>query len=201
VSTSSLVGNAIGAQKFQLAIDISRLAVCVIVALGLCSGTLLIFFYFRFVTMFTSDPVVDAIADRSKFFMAVFVLFDGVQGVCSGVLRGSGKQSVGAVLNLTAFYVIGLPMAYVFTFKLGAGVNGLLVGISMGTLFQDCALLYLLFCKAEYVYQKVIDKTSNSNGESNGSESAVGSESEKYLMVTNPVEKADGEEEEGVEMV
>ena len=178
--------------------DISRLAVCVIVVLGLSSGALLIVFYFRFVTVFTSDPAVDAIADRSKYFMAVFVVFDGVQGVCSGVLRGSGKQSIGAVLNLTAFYVIGLPMAYLFTFTLGMGVNGLLVGISMGTLFQDCALLYLLFCRADYVYQKVVDTTGSSKATS--SEAAAGNESAKYLIVANSTDQVDGEED-GIEMV
>ena len=43
-------------------------------------------------------------------------LFDGTQGVCGGVLRGAGKQTVGAALNLFAFYCVGLPISLVLGF-------------------------------------------------------------------------------------
>jgi MATE family multidrug resistance protein len=33
-----------------------------------------------------------------------------------GVLTGSGKQTVGAVVNLGAFYLLGIPMAVLLAF-------------------------------------------------------------------------------------
>jgi MATE family multidrug resistance protein len=33
-----------------------------------------------------------------------------------GVLTGSGKQTIGAVVNLGAFYLLGIPMAVLLAF-------------------------------------------------------------------------------------
>jgi MATE family multidrug resistance protein len=43
-------------------------------------------------------------------------IFDGTQSVCGGVLRGAGKQSAGAAINLFAFYCVGLPISLVLGF-------------------------------------------------------------------------------------
>ncbi|KAL2651203.1 hypothetical protein R1flu_019331 [Riccia fluitans] len=43
--------------------------------------------------------------------VALSSVFDGIQGVLSGIARGCGRQDMGAVINLTAFYIVGLPSA------------------------------------------------------------------------------------------
>ena len=39
--------------------------------------------------------------------VALFQVFDGLSAVTAGILRAVGKQFTGALLNLSAYYVIG----------------------------------------------------------------------------------------------
>lgn len=68
------------------------------------------------------------------------------------MLRGAGKQFIGAVANVIAFYVIGLPMAWFLCFNCGFRVKGLMMGIAFGTFFQVVVLLVLILGFEEYVY-------------------------------------------------
>lgn len=39
--------------------------------------------------------------------VALFQVFDGLSAIAGGILRAIGKQFTGALLNLSAYYVIG----------------------------------------------------------------------------------------------
>lgn len=47
-----------------------------------------------------------------------------VQGVTGGVLRGAGKQMVGALINLVGHYFIGLPIGVSLMFAAKMGIIG-----------------------------------------------------------------------------
>lgn len=89
-------------------------------------------------------------------FLSFFTVMDGVQGVCSGILRGTGNQKLGAYANLFAFYALGLPCAWLFCFKLRWGVNGLLMGISFGTVFQSSFLLFMIIFREGSIFSQTI---------------------------------------------
>lgn len=46
------------------------------------------------------------------------------QGVCGGVIRGVGKQKVGALCNLVGHYFIGFPIGVALTFAAKMGIVG-----------------------------------------------------------------------------
>lgn len=56
----------------------------------------------------------------------VFVLMDVTcpQCTCGGVLRGTGNQKVGAIVNAIGYYVIGLPIGIALMFAAKLGVIG-----------------------------------------------------------------------------
>ena len=81
---------------------------------------------------FTSDSQVLEIGVALLAIAAVFQLFDGLQGVGTGVLRGLGDTRTPMLWNLGAHWGIGLPLAYVLAFQLGLGVAGLWWGLSSG---------------------------------------------------------------------
>ncbi len=56
---------------------------------------------------------------RPRYFVlaAAFQLFDGIQVVASGVLRGAGETSLPMVCTLVAHWGIGLPIGYVLAFE------------------------------------------------------------------------------------
>ena len=46
------------------------------------------------------------------------------QTVCGGVLRGTGRQAVGAAVDLLGYYLIGLPIAISLMFPLEKQIFG-----------------------------------------------------------------------------
>jgi MATE family multidrug resistance protein len=89
---------------------------------------------------FTSDQRVLEIGVGLLFIAAVFQLFDGVQGVATGALRGLGDTRTPMLWNLAGHWVIGLPLGYTLCFTLGMGVMGLWWGLSIGLIICGVAL-------------------------------------------------------------
>ena len=169
VATASIVGNALGSKKREYAIQMSHYAILTIIGAELCLGVLMRLFGRFFCSAFTDDAGVLETTFELIIFLSIFCIVDGLQGVCSGVLRGAGQQTVGACCNVFSFYVLGLPCAWFLCFNEGLRVPGLMVGISSGTSFQVLCLCYLIYRTPDYIFQyQLKDESSNSNDEGAG---------------------------------
>ncbi|KAG2605641.1 hypothetical protein PVAP13_4NG083900 [Panicum virgatum] len=62
------------------------------------------------------------------------------------VARGCGWQKIGACINLGAYYVAGIPCAYLIAFVLRVGGMGLWLGIICGLLVQVLLLMVVTLC-------------------------------------------------------
>ncbi|THH12588.1 hypothetical protein EW146_g7558 [Bondarzewia mesenterica] len=60
--------------------------------------------------------------------VASFQIADGLAGSCGGVLRGQGRQHLGALFNIIAYYVLALPMGICLAFRYDLGLEGLWIG-------------------------------------------------------------------------
>jgi len=89
---------------------------------------------------FTSDPGVLEVGVTLLFVAAIFQLFDGVQGVATGALRGLGDTRTPMLWNLAGHWFIGLPLGYALCFVFGMGVIGLWWGLSIGLIICGVAL-------------------------------------------------------------
>uniref|UniRef100_A0A452ZNE3 Protein TRANSPARENT TESTA 12 n=1 Tax=Aegilops tauschii subsp. strangulata TaxID=200361 RepID=A0A452ZNE3_AEGTS len=65
--------------------------------------------------------------------LAMSVVFDGLQCVLSGVVRGCGQQKMAAFGNLGAYYLVGIPAAFFFAFVFHLG--GMVVPLSLCFIF------------------------------------------------------------------
>lgn len=92
---------------------------------------------------FTRDQAVIALGASLLFVAAVFQLFDGLQAVATGVLRGLGETRVPMVTNLVGHWFIGLPLGYTLCFVLGMGVVGLWWGLSSGLIVCGAVLVWV----------------------------------------------------------
>jgi MATE family multidrug resistance protein len=90
---------------------------------------------------FTSDPGVLATSRSLLVAAAVFQVFDGLQVVSAGVLRGAGETRMPMVVNLVAHWAIGLPIGYAIAFPLRGGVLGLWIGLAAGLIAAGSSLL------------------------------------------------------------
>ena len=59
-----------------------------------------------------------------------------VQAMIQGVLKGTGKQMSGAVLNFVAYYVVGFPVGVVLAVVVGMGTLGMWIGLLLGSVLQ-----------------------------------------------------------------
>ena len=60
--------------------------------------------------------------------VASFQVADGLAGSCGGVLRGLGRQHLGAAFNIVAYYVLALPLGITLAFRAEYGLQGLWIG-------------------------------------------------------------------------
>ncbi len=72
---------------------------------------------------------------------AAFQLFDGLQVVGSGILRGMGQTRPAALFNLAGYYLLALPLAYWLAFPLGMGLAGIWWGLCLGLVVVAALLL------------------------------------------------------------
>jgi MATE family, multidrug efflux pump len=90
---------------------------------------------------FTSDAGVLEVGVSLLTIAAIFQIFDGVQGVATGILRGLGDTRSPMLWNLAGHWLIGLPLGYVLCFTAGLGAVGLWWGLSTGLIICGVALL------------------------------------------------------------
>src|SRR5580693_6864846 len=84
------------------------------------------------VSAFTNDARVIAIGVDLVRIAALFQLFDGVQAVAAGALRGAGDVRFPFVANVVAHWLVGFPIALVLGFALHGGAQGLWWGLTAG---------------------------------------------------------------------
>jgi MATE family multidrug resistance protein len=82
--------------------------------------------------LFTPDAAVIAAAATILRVAAFFQLFDGLQIVVTGSLRGAGDTRTPMVCHLIGYWVIGLPLGALLCFGRGLGAPGLWMGLSAG---------------------------------------------------------------------
>ena len=88
-----------------------------------------------------SDPLVIQVGARLLLVAAAFQLFDGLQTVATGALRGSADTRTPMLANLIAYWFIGLPTGYVLCFRFGWGAVGIWIGLCIGLILIGSVLL------------------------------------------------------------
>ncbi|KAF7020720.1 hypothetical protein CFC21_033782 [Triticum aestivum] len=143
---STRVSNELGAGRPRAA----RLAVHVAMFLAISEGTVMaaVVLRVRYIWghAYSSEEEVVSYVARMLLVILVVNFFDGIQCVLSGVARGCGWQKICAFINLGAFYIVGVPAAYIIAFVLHVGGMGLWMGIICGVLVQVLLLTIITLC-------------------------------------------------------
>uniref|UniRef100_A0A8C8VMN2 Multidrug and toxin extrusion protein n=1 Tax=Pelusios castaneus TaxID=367368 RepID=A0A8C8VMN2_9SAUR len=93
--------------------------------------------------IFTTDKEIVTLVSKVMLILAPFHLLDATAATCGGVLRGTGKQKIGAIANAVGYYVIGFPIGISLMFGAKLGVIGLWIGMAICIFLQ--ALSFLIF--------------------------------------------------------
>ncbi|XP_077379837.1 multidrug and toxin extrusion protein 1-like [Festucalex cinctus] len=144
-AASVRVGNALGAGNIEQArLSCKVSIICAFIVACFVGSSITIS---RSVIGYIFTTEQDILA-RVYDVLIVFVflhLSDAVAGVSGGVIRGAGKQKVGALCNLVGHYFIGFPIGVALTFATNMGIVGLWTGLTICVLMQAVFFLIYLY--------------------------------------------------------
>jgi multidrug resistance protein, MATE family len=106
-----------------------------------CSGLLFVSSSRSIARLFSPDPAVIRVGATLLLVAAAFQLFDGLQAVTTGALRGAGDTITAMLANFVAYWLIGLPLGYFLCFRRGWGALGIWIGLCIGLMVIGSALL------------------------------------------------------------
>jgi len=135
------VGQAVGRRDPRGVRDAGWAALVIGVGFMACAAVALVAIPRPIIRLFTDDAAVMATGVSLLVIAAGFQLFDGMQGVATGILRGLGDTRTAMVSNLAGHWLLGLPVGYALCFVAGWGVTGLWLGLSAGLISVSLVLV------------------------------------------------------------
>jgi len=87
---------------------------------------------------------------RLLIVAGIFQIFDGLQVVASGSLRGLSDVNVPMALIAGCYWGIGLPLAWYLAFAQGYGVTGIWMGLAIALALASMALNARFLAKSAF---------------------------------------------------
>jgi len=138
------VGNQIGKRDaFNLNRAGNTSFIIALIFMAFCA-TIFIVFHNFFPTLYVDDPELISLAGTLIVVAGFFQLSDGVQVVGLGALRGMSDVKIPTIITLIAYWVLGIPVSYLFGFVWDFGPQGIWLGLLVG-LSASAVALYVRF--------------------------------------------------------
>lgn len=94
------------------------------------------------IALYTHDPQVMAVGPGLFVLVGTFQIFDGIQTVLTGALRGMGETRIPMLANLVGYWLLGLPMGLTLCFVFHWGLYGLWSGLTLALIVIALTLLW-----------------------------------------------------------
>lgn len=143
------VGQEMGRGDLARAALMGRLALGLATAAMALSGLCFWLLPGLLARLFTPDPTVIAVAASLFPIAACFQIFDGLQCVAAGALRGAGDTQAPMLANLAGYWGLGLPLGWALGFPGGLGARGVWWGLALALVFT-AAVLTLRFLRGTW---------------------------------------------------
>jgi MATE family multidrug resistance protein len=130
-SAAVAVGHATGAGDHARARRAGWLSLLLGVGFMVIAGLAFFLFPIPLIKLYTSDPLVLSMGPALLGLAAAFQIFDGVQTVCTGALRGLGETRYPMLANFFGYWVFGLPLGLMLCFVFHWGIYGLWIGLTI----------------------------------------------------------------------
>ncbi|KAL5525226.1 ERC1_3 [Sanghuangporus sanghuang] len=144
VAASVRIGNLLGERNAHRANIASKAALLVVSAIEVTNSAILLVFRNKWGYLFNDDSEVVRLVASILPLVALYQIVDGLQVCCAGVLRARGKQATGALLNLSAYYIFGIPIGLWLAFPRNLGLKGLWIGLAVALSY--CSVVGLCLC-------------------------------------------------------
>lgn len=155
IASSTRIANFIGARRIQCAKLASKIGIYGSLMTGIINCFALIILRVPLAKMFSKDEGVVKMTIDIFPLIAVVQIFDSMNAVAGSCLRGQGMQRIGSYINLFAYYVIGMPLAWFFGYYLDFKLFGLWISIGFGLFLIGLSESWFVL-KADW--QKILDE-------------------------------------------
>jgi len=135
------VGQAIGRHDLLGARNAGNTAILLGALFMFCMSIVLLVFPQQIARIYTNNPVLIHNAVVLLAAGAAFQLFDGLQTVATGALRGTGDTRTPMVCHFCAYWLMGLPFGAWLCFRYHWGPLGLWIGLSASLILIGILLL------------------------------------------------------------
>ena len=135
------VGHAIGANNPARARRAGLLAIGLGAGFMALMAVLFLVLPQPIIRIWTGDPSVLTLGAHILAIVAGFQIFDGIQTVSTGALRGLGETRFPMLMNLTAYWILGLPIGALLCFHFGWGLSGLWTGLTVSLILIGIVLI------------------------------------------------------------
>ena len=98
---------------------------------------------------FVGDPQVVLLTSQLLLIAGIFQIFDGIQVVSSGALRGFEDTRVPMFIGILSYWVVALPVSWLAGFVLGGGAQGVWIGFVVGLAVAAATLLWRVIWKMD----------------------------------------------------
>lgn len=172
-AASVLVGQAVGRGDTEGTRSAARAAFACGVAFMTMTGVIFLSLPEPLARLYSRDLGVIGVAASLIPIAGVFQIFDGIQVVASGVLRGLGDTRAPMVANLLGYWVVGIPVSLYLGFGAQLGPVGLWWGLVLGLGLVGTSLLLRVRARlARRQVRVVIDSPQLSSAEPNPADRA-----------------------------
>ncbi len=137
------VGHAIGRNDTRQARQNGFIAILLGSLFMLCSALAFVLIPQPILRIYSLNPEVLRTGTGLLAIAALFQLFDGIQTISTGALRGIGETRGPMLVNLVGYWLFGLPIGYALCFYLGRGIYGLWWGLTVALVAISISLLWL----------------------------------------------------------
>jgi MATE family multidrug resistance protein len=142
-SAAVRVGQALGRKDRAAAARSGWTALALGTAFMTCATALFLIAPRPLARIYTSDENVIRTAIVLLGVGAFFQIFDGLQVVVTGALRGLGDTRTPMICHLLGYWAVGLPLGYMLCFRAGWGAFGMWIGLCAGVILIGSVLLGL----------------------------------------------------------
>jgi multidrug resistance protein, MATE family len=147
------VGQALGRRDPRGAGEAGGTAIFIGAAFMTLAGLVLLIVPRWIARIYTTDEVVIRSTAALLAAGAAFQLFDGIQSVATGALRGAGDTRTPMLCHFAAYWIIGLPLGAWLCFRRGWGALGLWIGLSLALILIGIVLLAVWRRKVRHLIQ------------------------------------------------
>jgi MATE family multidrug resistance protein len=135
------VGRELGAGERRRAVSAGWTAIGIATIFQVGSALAFVLLPRAIARAYTHDERVISFAISMLGIAAVFQLFDGLQIVATGALRGAGNTRTAMLWNLVCYWLIGLPLGCWLCFRLHWGATGLWDGLCLALILIGTGLV------------------------------------------------------------